>query len=36
MLDNNTIGWVRLTSFQERTVTDLGRRLKEMAERTRT
>jgi carboxyl-terminal processing protease len=32
MLDNNTIGWVRLTSFQERTVTDLGRRLKEMAE----
>jgi len=33
MLDNNTIGWVRLTSFQERTVADLGRRLKEMAEK---
>ena len=33
MLDNNTIGWVRLTSFQERTVTDLGRRLKEMADK---
>lgn len=33
MLDNNTIGWVRLTSFQERTVSDLGRRLKEMAEK---
>ncbi len=33
MLDNNTIGWVRLTSFQERTVADLGRRLKEMVEK---
>ncbi|QYY31920.1 MULTISPECIES: S41 family peptidase [Cupriavidus] len=33
MLDNNTIGWVRLTSFQERTVGDLGRRLNEMAQK---
>ncbi|MGO4282265.1 carboxyl-terminal processing protease [Cupriavidus sp. OV038] len=33
MLDNNTIGWIRLTSFQERTVSDLGRRLREMAEK---
>ncbi|KAI3593915.1 Carboxyl-terminal protease [Cupriavidus sp. U2] len=33
MLDNNTIGWVRLTSFQERTVADLGRRLKDMADK---
>ncbi|MFC4339237.1 S41 family peptidase [Cupriavidus numazuensis] len=33
MLDNNTIGWVRLTSFQERTVADLGRRLNEMAQK---
>ncbi|WER46329.1 S41 family peptidase [Cupriavidus sp. WKF15] len=33
MLDNNTIGWVRLTSFQERTVSDLGRRLNEMAQK---
>jgi carboxyl-terminal processing protease len=33
MLDNNTIGWVRLTSFQERTVADLGRRLSEMSQK---
>lgn len=33
MLDNNTIGWVRLTSFQERTVADLGRRLNEMSQK---
>ncbi|CAG2139180.1 hypothetical protein LMG31506_02074 [Cupriavidus yeoncheonensis] len=33
MLDNNTIGWVRLTSFQERTVSDLGRRLNEMSQK---
>ncbi len=33
MLDNNTVGWVRLTSFQERTVADLGRRLSEMAQK---
>ncbi|KWR90069.1 S41 family peptidase [Cupriavidus sp. IDO] len=32
MLDNH-IAWVRLTSFQERTVADLGRRLTEMAQK---
>jgi len=33
MLDNNRIAYVRLTSFQERTVDDLGKRLKEMADK---
>lgn len=32
MLDHD-IGWIRLTSFQERTVADLGRRLNEMAQK---
>ncbi len=32
ILDNN-IGWVRLTSFQERTVADLGKKLTEMAQK---
>ncbi|QET02917.1 MULTISPECIES: S41 family peptidase [Cupriavidus] len=32
MLDHD-IGWIRLTSFQERTVADLGRKLTEMAQK---
>ncbi|WP_316152680.1 S41 family peptidase [Cupriavidus sp. BIC8F] len=32
MLDNN-IGWIRLTSFQERTIADLSRKLTELAQK---
>ncbi|MGT2454484.1 S41 family peptidase [Cupriavidus basilensis] len=33
LIDNDKLAWVRLTSFQERTVADLGKKLDELAQK---
>ncbi|MCP3020707.1 S41 family peptidase [Cupriavidus basilensis] len=33
LIDNDRLAWVRLTSFQERTVADLGKKLDELAQK---